>query len=58
VLGLARGGVVTAYYVATELGLPLDVMVARKVVCPFHEELTIGRFHCDMSQWPGWRDGL
>jgi putative phosphoribosyl transferase len=42
VLGLARGGVVTAYYVATELGLPLDVMVARKVVCPFHEELTIG----------------
>jgi predicted phosphoribosyltransferase len=29
VIGLARGGVVTAYYVATELGLPLDVMVSR-----------------------------
>jgi predicted phosphoribosyltransferase len=42
VIGLPRGGVVTAYYVATELGLPLDVIVARKIGCPFHEELALG----------------
>jgi putative phosphoribosyl transferase len=42
VFGLPRGGVVTAYYVATELGLPLDVTIARKIGCPFHEELALG----------------
>jgi putative phosphoribosyl transferase len=42
VIGLPRGGVVTAYYIATELGLPLDVIVARKIGCPFHEELALG----------------
>jgi putative phosphoribosyl transferase len=42
VIALPRGGVVTGYHIAAELGLPLDVIVARKVSCPFHEELTIG----------------
>ncbi len=42
VIGLPRGGVVTGYYVAKELGLPLDVIVARKIGCPFHEELAVG----------------
>jgi putative phosphoribosyl transferase len=55
VIGLARGGVVTAYYVANELGLPLDVIVARKIGCPFHEELTIGALAqdgtCELNEY-------
>jgi len=42
VLGLPRGGVVVAYEVAGELGLPLDVLVVRKLGAPGHEELAIG----------------
>jgi putative phosphoribosyl transferase len=42
VLGLARGGVVVAYEVATALHLPLDVLVVRKVGAPGNEELAIG----------------
>lgn len=42
VLGLARGGVVTAYEVAKGLGLPLNVIMVRKVGAPDNEELAIG----------------
>ena len=42
VLGLARGGVVVAAEVAAALGAPLDVLVARKVGVPQHEELAMG----------------
>lgn len=42
VLGLARGGIVTAYEVAKELNLPLGVMVVRKVGAPGNEELALG----------------
>jgi predicted phosphoribosyltransferase len=42
VLGLPRGGVVVAAQVAQRLGLDLDVMVARKVGAPGHEEFGIG----------------
>ena len=34
VLGLPRGGVPVAYEIARELGLPLDVVVVRKVGAP------------------------
>jgi len=34
--------VVTGYYIAKGLGLPLDVIIARKIGCPFHEELALG----------------
>ncbi len=42
ILGLARGGVVTAAVLAHELALPLDVVVVRKIGAPDNEELAIG----------------
>jgi putative phosphoribosyl transferase len=42
VLGLPRGGVPVAYEVATALGLPLDVIVVRKLGVPFQPELGMG----------------
>lgn len=42
VLGLPRGGVPVAYEVATRLGLPLEVIVVRKLGVPGHEELAMG----------------
>src|ERR1039457_6320344 len=41
VLGLPRGGVVVAE-VARELGLPLEVLVVRKIGHPGHRELAVG----------------
>lgn len=42
VLGLPRGGVPVAFAVASALGAPLDVMVARKIGMPGEPELAIG----------------
>ncbi len=42
VLGIPRGGVPVADEVARRLGLGLDVIVARKLGSPGHEELAIG----------------
>ena len=42
VLGLPRGGVPVAYEVARALDAPLDVVVARKIGAPGHEEYGIG----------------
>lgn len=42
VLGLPRGGVPVAHEVASRLGLPLDVLVVRKLGTPGHEELAMG----------------
>lgn len=42
VIGLPRGGVVTAYEVAKALSLPLDVTCPRKIGAPFQPELAIG----------------
>ena len=42
VLALPRGGVPVGYEVATALGLPLDVLVVRKLGVPGHEELAMG----------------
>ncbi|HVC14690.1 MAG TPA: phosphoribosyltransferase family protein [Acidimicrobiales bacterium] len=42
VLGLPRGGVPVACEVATELGMPLDVIVVRKLGMPFQPELGMG----------------
>ena len=42
ILGLPRGGVVTGAEVARVLGLPLDVLVVRKLGTPGHEELAMG----------------
>ncbi len=42
VIGLPRGGVVTAYEVAQALDLPLDVIVPRKLGAPLQPELAVG----------------
>ncbi|MFW5975816.1 MAG: phosphoribosyltransferase [Alkalispirochaetaceae bacterium] len=42
VLGLPRGGVPVAYEVALALGIPLDILVIRKLGAPGHPELAIG----------------
>jgi putative phosphoribosyl transferase len=42
VIGLPRGGVVTAYEVAKTLQLPLDIVCPRKVGAPFNHELALG----------------
>jgi putative phosphoribosyl transferase len=42
VLGLPRGGVPVAYEVAARLGLPLDVIVVRKLGVPYRPELAMG----------------
>ncbi len=42
VLGIPRGGVVTAFEVAQALRLPLDMFVVRKLGTPGQEELAMG----------------
>lgn len=42
VLGLPRGGVIVAAPVARRLDAPLDVLVARKIGAPGHQEFGIG----------------
>lgn len=42
VLGIPRGGVVVAAIVATELALPLDIIVPRKIGAPKNPELAVG----------------
>jgi len=42
VAGLPRGGVPVAFEVAMSLGLPLDVIVVRKLGAPFQPELAVG----------------
>jgi len=42
VLAIPRGGVVVGYVIAKDLGLPLDVIVPRKIGAPDNPELAIG----------------
>src|SRR5207248_3521095 len=49
VLGIPRGGVVTAAEVARVLDLPLDIALARKVGAPGNAELAIGAVGPDGS---------
>lgn len=42
VLALPRGGVVLGYEIAKELGIPLDIVVPRKIGHPLHPEYAIG----------------
>ncbi len=42
VLALPRGGVPTAYEIATRLHLPLDILAVRKLGLPGYEELAMG----------------
>lgn len=49
ILGLPRGGVITAYEVAKALDAPLDVLIVRKLGAPGAEELAIGAITADTA---------
>jgi putative phosphoribosyl transferase len=51
VLGLARGGVVVGYAVATALDLPFQALVVRKLGAPQNSELAIGAVSETGEQW-------
>ncbi|MGE0441840.1 MAG: phosphoribosyltransferase [Gemmatimonadales bacterium] len=51
ILGIPRGGVVVAARIAERLGLDLDVIVARKIGAPGHQELAIGAVTADGSRY-------
>lgn len=51
VLGVPRGGVVVAAAVAWQLGLPLDLALARKLGAPFNPELAIGAIAEGGGMW-------
>lgn len=42
VLGIPRGGVIVAWEVAAALGVPLDVVITRKLGSPRHPEFAVG----------------
>ena len=42
IVGLPRGGVPVAAEVAARLGAPLDIIVVRKIGCPWQPELGVG----------------
>jgi predicted phosphoribosyltransferase len=42
ILGIPRGGIPVAYTVATELDLPLDIILTRKIGHPLNKEFAIG----------------
>ncbi len=42
VIGLPRGGVTVAFFVAQELGLPLEITIPRKIGAPLNPEFAIG----------------
>jgi len=56
ILGVPRGGVVTAKVVAKRLGWPLDVIVTKKIGYPGHEELAMGAIAEDGE--PVWDERL
>ncbi len=55
VLGLSRGGVVTASGVAVALGLVLEVLVVKKLASPFNPELAVGAVTQDAVSLVHWR---
>jgi len=42
VLAIPRGGVVVAHQIAQKLGIPLDLIISRKIGAPMNPELAIG----------------
>ena len=51
VLALPRGGVPVAYEVAKSLGVPLDLLLVRKIGAPHQKELAIGAIAEDGTIW-------
>ncbi|MFI5975329.1 phosphoribosyltransferase [Streptomyces sp. NPDC051452] len=47
VLALPRGGVAVAEPIARALGVPLDVLIVRKIGAPHHQEFAVGALAAD-----------
>jgi putative phosphoribosyl transferase len=47
VLGIPRGGVITAYCIASKLGCQFDIIIPRKLRAPHNEEMAIGAIMAD-----------
>jgi predicted phosphoribosyltransferase len=58
VLGVPRGGVVVAAEVARDLGLPLDIVVTRKIGAPGNPEYAVGAVDADGAVHAGLVAGL
>ena len=52
ILAIPRGGVITGDVIAKTLGLPLDIIVSRKIGAPYNPELAIGAVIHDGSFFP------
>ena len=51
VLGVARGGVVVAHGVATELGAELGAIAVRKIATPWNPEFSVGAVACGVPAY-------
>lgn len=49
VLGVARGGLEVAYHVAQMLGVPLDMVIVKKLLLPGREEIAFGAITEDLT---------
>jgi len=56
ILGLARGGIVTAKSVANQLHLPIDVLVIKKLSSPQDREFAIGALAPENAEIIHWKD--
>ena len=52
IFAIPRGGVVTGDVIAKTLGIPLDIIVSRKIGAPYNPELAIGAVAHDGSFFP------
>lgn len=55
VLGLARGGIITASVVSSQLHIPLDVLVVKKMASSGDPELAIGAVAPDGVSYIDWK---
>ena len=55
VVGLARGGVAVAQPVARALGVPLEVLVIKKISSPYNPELAVGALAPDNVAFVHWK---
>jgi predicted phosphoribosyltransferase len=51
VLGIPRGGVITAGVIAKKLHCELDIIIPKKLTAPYNEELAIGAIMADGSTY-------
>jgi len=56
VLGLARGGVITASGVASVLAVPYDVLAVKKLASPYNSEFALGAVAPDNVSVVHWKD--